>query len=520
MIVPQHDEATMKGPWWQTGVIYQIYPRSFQDSDGDGIGDLEGIRRRLDYLSDTLGVDAIWLSPFYPSPMADFGYDVSEYCNVDPIFGTLDDFDRLLAEAHARELKVIIDWVPNHTSDRHPWFEASRSSRDDPKRNWYVWADPNPDGSPPNNWQSVFGGPAWEWDENTHQYYLHSFLAEQPDLNWRNPAVEAAMLDTLRFWLDRGVDGFRMDVVAFIMKDPGLRDDPQPPTDEPLRSRAHDDVHAEFRKIRSVLDSYDPPRFSIGEIHEPDWGRWASYYGRHLDELHMPFNFTLLHAPWNAGVIRRLVDACDASVPPGAWPNYVLGNHDTTRLATRLGSDRARVAAMLLLTLRGTPTLYYGDELGMEQADIPPELQQDPWGRRMPGMGRDGCRTPMEWDTSPHAGFTDGVPWLPVAEGSRLRSVAVQGATSILGLYQGLLRLRRRTPALRAGAYRSLDAPPGCFVYERSLGPDRFIVALNFEAEPRTVNVEGTVLLSTGLDRDGWSLQHELRPNEGLIIEL
>jgi alpha-glucosidase len=506
--------------WWRSAVVYQIYPRSFQDSNGDGIGDLEGIRRRLGYLSDTLGVDAIWLSPFYPSPMADFGYDVSDYCAVDPMFGTLDDFDRLLGEAHDRGLKVVIDWVPNHTSIQHPWFVESRSSRDNPKRDWYVWVDPKPDGSPPNNWQSRFGGGAWAWDDATGQYYLHSFLVAQPDLNWRNPDVEAAMLDTLRFWLDRGVDGFRMDVVAFIMKDPDLRDDPEPPTDEPPASREHEDVHAVFRRVRAVLDAYDPPRFSIGEIHEPDWTRWASYYGTHLDELHMPFNFSLLHAPWNAGVMRRLVDGCDTAVPPGGWPNYVLGNHDEVRFASRYGPAHARVAAMMLLALRGTPTLYYGDELGMEQVDIPPDRQQDPWGRQMPGMGRDGCRTPMEWDGTAHAGFSDAPPWLPMAGGWRTRNVAVQGDRSILAFYRRMLALRNHTPVLHTGGYRAMEGPRDAFVFERFDGDDRLVVALNFGSEPAAVEISGTVLVSTMLDWDGPVDRVELRPDEGVIVRL
>ncbi|RMF61789.1 MAG: alpha-amylase, partial [Bacteroidetes bacterium] len=296
-------------PWWQTGVIYQIYPRSFKDSNGDGIGDLGGVLEKLDYLSDTLGVDAIWLSPFYPSPMADFGYDVADYTDVDPIFGDLATFDALVAEAHRRGLRVIIDIVPNHTSDRHPWFIASRSSRDNPKRDWYVWRDPAPDGGPPNNWLSVFGGPAWEYDETTGQYYLHSFLKEQPDLNWRNPEVRRAMFDVFRFWLERGVDGFRIDVAHYIMKDPLFRDNPPNPhrgdyhkdmgeydTQLHLYDKGHEDVHEVFRELRRLLDDYsrDRPRFAVGEIHIFDWNAWVRYYGDNLDELHMPFNFALL----------------------------------------------------------------------------------------------------------------------------------------------------------------------------------------------------------------------------------
>ncbi len=505
--------------WWMTSSIYQIYPRSFQDSNGDGIGDLEGIRQRLDYLTD-LGVDAVWLSPFYPSPQADFGYDISDYCDVDPMFGTLDDFDRMLSDMHDRDMKLVIDWVPNHTSDRHAWFVEARSSRDNPKRDWYVWADAKPDGSPPNNWRSNFGGSAWAWDEATGQYYLHSFLKAQPDLNWRNPEVQDAMFDTLRFWSDRGVDGFRMDVVTFIMKDPELRDDPEPPTDEPSNSKGHPDVHAMFRRIRTVLDEYDPPRFSIGEIHEPDWERWASYYGADLDELTMPFNFSLLHAPWNPRVFRRLADACDAAVPAGAWPNYVLGNHDERRLATRYGPGHARVAGMMLLSLRGTPTMYYGDELGIPQADVPPEEQQDPWGRQMPGFGRDGCRTPMEWDLGPSAGFTTGTPWLSLSPGWETRAVSVEGAGSIRDFYRQMLSLRRATPALTIGNYHSLDAPDGCFMFERTDGEETLRIVLNFGDAKCHIDVSGMILLSTRLDVAGQVERLDLRPYEGIIVRL
>lgn len=501
------------------GVVYQIYPRSFQDSNGDGIGDLEGVRRRLGYLAD-LPIDTIWLSPFYPSPMADFGYDVRDYCNVDPMFGTLENFDRLLAEVHGRGMKMIIDWVPNHTSTEHPWFVESRSSRDNPKRDWYMWADAKPDGSPPNNWQSHFGGGAWEWDDRTGQYYLHSFLASQADLNWRNPEVEDAMLDTLRFWLDRGVDGFRMDVVTFIMKDPSLEDDPESRANEPLRSRDHPDVHGVFRRIRKVLDTYRPPRFSIGEIYEPDWQRWASYYGHHFDELHMPFNFSLLHAPWKAPVIRRLVNECDSAVPAGGWPNYVLGNHDQTRLATRYGPDSIRLAGMLLLTLRGTPTLYYGDELGMEQVDIPPEHQQDPWGRQMHGKGRDGCRTPMEWDASVNGGFSTSEPWLAMAEGWQTRNVTAQGESSHLVFYRRMLALRRATPALMVGEYRPFDAADDCFAFERTSGTDRYVVVLNFGVVERRVDLSGTIVLSTRLDTVGPAEHLHVRPKEGIVVRL
>nr|PZN31071.1 MAG: alpha-amylase [Chloroflexota bacterium] len=370
--------------WWQRGVIYQIYPRSFQDSNGDGVGDLRGILQRLDYLA-WLGVDAIWLSPIYPSPMADFGYDVADYCDIHPLFGNLEDFDRLVAEAHARGLKVILDYVPNHTSSQHPWFLESRSSRESPKRDWYIWRDPAPDGGPPNNWLAFFGGPAWTWDEATGQYYLHSFLPEQPDLNWRNPEVQRAMLDALRFWLDRGVDGFRVDVIWLMIKDDQFRDNPpnpdyrpdQPPIASllPVYNADRPEVLDIIRMMRRTLDAYDE-RMMVGEIYLPI-DRLMAYYGQNGDGCHLPFNFQLILLPWQAEKIKAAVDSYEQALPPGGWPNWVLGNHDQPRVATRAGQSQVGVAAMLLLTLRGTPTIYYGDEIGMHNVDIPPEQFQD-----------------------------------------------------------------------------------------------------------------------------------------------
>ena len=356
--------------WWKRGIIYQIYPRSFQDQNGDGVGDLAGIARRLDYLS-WLGVDAIWISPIYPSPMADFGYDVADYCDVDPLFGSLADFDDLVRAAHARGLKVILDFVPNHTSDRHPWFLESRSSRASPKRDWYIWRDGR-NGGPPNNWVSQFGGSAWTYDPGTGQHYLHSFLREQPDLNWRNPDVRAAMLDVLTFWLDRGVDGFRVDVIWLLIKDEALRDNPENPGWQPSQAtinrllQVHNadqpDVHDVIRDMRSLLDRYDE-RLLIGEIYLP-LERLVAYYGKDLSGAHLPFNFQLILTAWKADAIARLIDEYENALPPGGWPNWVLGNHDQPRIAARVGEAQARVAAMLLLTLRGTPTMYYGDEIG------------------------------------------------------------------------------------------------------------------------------------------------------------
>ncbi len=529
----------MNGKWWQKGVIYQIYPRSFMDTNGNGVGDLGGILEKLEYLSGTLGVDALWISPFYPSPMKDFGYDVADYCDVDPLFGDLDTFDRLLDRAHQHGLKVIIDWVPNHSSDQHPWFLESRSSRENPKRDWYIWRDPKPDGSPPNNWGSFFGGPAWTFDNATQQYYMHQFVPEQPELNWRNPEVKSAMLDTLRFWLDRGVDGFRMDVIGLIIKDEQLRDNPSNPdapdnlSENDLFRRLlsvynldQDEVHPMLREIRGVLDEYDD-RVAIGEL----WGpldRWVRYYGEQGDELHLPFNFRLMYLPWRADEFRKSVAEMEAALPDFAWPNYVLGNHDLPRLASRYGGQaQARVAAMLLLALRGTPTIYYGEELGMENGVIPPDKVVDPQGVNLgAAWTRDVCRTPMQWDGSPHAGFSGKEPWLPVSGDYATRNVAamLDEPVSILNLYRAMLDLRRKTPALQLGSYVQLEAgDEDCFVFQRALAGHHVRVALNFSDKEKTLRLPGGTgecLLSTHLDRAGevdfGALS--LRGHEGMVI--
>ena len=521
--------------WWQTGTIYQIYPRSFQDSDGDGIGDLEGIRRRLDHLVG-LGVEATWISPFYPSPMADFGYDVCDYTGVDPIFGAMEDFDRLIAEAHGRGLKLILDFVPNHTSDQHPWFVESRASRDHPRRDWYIWKDPAPDGGPPNNWQSNFGGSGWEYDEATDQYYYHAFLKEQPDLNWRNPDVRAAMYDVLRFWLGKGVDGFRVDVLWHLMKDPEFRDNPpnpawtasQPGIDRYLQKHSadHPDIHKVVREMRDVLEEYGE-RVLIGEIYLP-LERLVEYYGRDMEGAHLPFNFQLLSAAWSAQEIARIVEEYEAKLPPGGWPNWVLSNHDKPRVAARIGEDQARIAAMLLLTLRGTPTLYYGDELGIADVPIPPGRVQDPWEKNEPGLGfnRDPSRTPMPWDRSHCAGFTTGEPWLPLNPDWKTRNVAAMAERpgTLLDLHKRLLELRRERPALHRGDYKGAHCGGDVFAYERCHAGERLLVALNFGGEEARVPLPGNgrVLLSTHLDSEERQVAGELvlRPAEGVILQL
>lgn len=534
--------------WWQRGVIYQIYPRSFMDASGDGIGDLRGIIQRVDYLADTLGVDAVWLSPFYPSPMADFGYDVADYTGIDPVFGSLEEFDELVAKIHQKQLKIIIDYVPNHSSDQHPWFIESSSSQDNPRRDWYTWRDAKLDGSPPNNWLSVFGGSAWEWHPATGQYYLHSFLKEQPDLNWRNPQVKQAMLDVLRFWMERGVDGFRIDVAHFIMKDPGLRDNPlkkKPGSDyhKPLgdydsqvmkHSQNHPDIHPLYREIRQLLEEYsqERQRVSVGEIHIFELDKWAQYYGRDLDELHMPLNFQLLGVDLQAAKVKEVVDSIEQVIPDGAWPNYVFGNHDETRIASRYSGQQARLVAMLVLTLRGTPTMYYGDEIGMQEATIPPDLQQDPWGIRVPGLGRDGCRTPMQWSDKANAGFSapEADPcWLPIHEDFPETNVESQlgKPDSTLNLYRRLLAHRKASPALQAGSYRPIDrVRKNCYAFQRALqGFTDQTVVLNFSPAELTIDLgqpgTGEVKVSTYMDREEQIHLNQivLRSHEGIILE-
>lgn len=535
-------------PWWQGGVIYQIYPRSLKDSNGDGIGDLQGIISKLDYFT-WLGVDALWISPIYPSPMVDLGYDVSNYVDIDPLFGDLATFDLLVAQAHQRGLKIIMDYVPNHTSDQHPWFLQSRSSRYNPKRDWYVWVDPKPGGLPPNNWIARWDDIAWEWDAATNQYYLHSFDKAMPDLNWRNPAVKEAMFNVARFWLDRGVDGLRIDSAQYIMKDPQLRDNPPNPDPRvpPYKSmgdydsqlhindRNYPDIHEVYRELRHILNSYNSgnPRVALGELHIYDWSAWTLYYGTHLDEIQMPINFGLLTVTWNADAVHHLINAVEAALQPGDWPNYVLGNHDVPRIVTRIGQQEARVALMLLLTLRGTPTLYYGDEIGMHDVEIPLGRVRDTWEKNIPesGFGRDPERTPMQWDNSPNAGFCPPTarPWLPMASDYQQVNVAAQRQDqhSVLSLVRTLLQLRRATPALAMGSYTPVEcAASDCFVYQRQFGDEHCLIALNFSSDERQLHlptIQTTrVLVSTYLDREESVdlTPLRLRGNEGCIIEV
>jgi alpha-glucosidase len=541
--------------WWQTGVIYQVYPRSFQDTNGDGVGDLRGITARLDYLV-ALGVDAVWISPFYPSPMADFGYDVADYTGVDPLFGTIADFDALIAAVHERKLKLILDFVPNHSSNLHPWFIDSRSSRTSPKRDWYLWRDPAAPGGDhwrparervPNNWMSHFGGSAWTFDETTRQFYLHSFLKEQPDLNWRNPEVREAIYAAMRFWLDRGVDGFRMDVLWLLIKDDEFRDNPRNPDWHegwqgfgsvlPKHTADQPETHEIVREMRALLDSYADrgSRVLIGEIYLP-LRELVRYYGAdenpsgpQLNGANLPFNFHLIQTQWEAQAIANIVLEYERLLPTGAWPNYVLGNHDQSRLATRVGAAQSRVAAMLLLTLRGTPTLYYGDEIGMQDVPIAPDQVQDPAEKNEPGKGhgRDPERSPMLWDGSANAGFTapEAKPWLPLLANRAEVNVAVEGVDhkSTLSLYRVLLSLRREFAALHSGAISDVRAYDGVLSYVRSDGVERFQIHLNLTGDHRQVPSEaGHILFTTVMDGAGAEVDGSmvLEGGEGAILML
>ncbi|MCF0068860.1 DUF3459 domain-containing protein [Dyadobacter sp. CY261] len=526
--------------WWQTGIIYQIYPRSFQDASGDGVGDLKGIIQRLDYLQ-WLGVDCIWLSPIYPSPMADFGYDISDYQGVHPLFGTMEDFDELLDHVHGRGMKLILDLVPNHTSDQHPWFLESRSSRDNPKRDWYIWHDGGENGALPNNWLSVFGGHAWEWDETTQQYYYHAFLKQQPDLNWRNPEVQQAMMDVMHFWLRKGVDGFRVDVMWHMVKDAQLRNNPVAPNSafdendliyeyhDPVYSTDQPEVHEIVRMMRKVTNEYEG-RVLIGEIYLPIQ-KLVTYYGLNQSGAHLPFNFKLLSLPWDSKQIAGAIDEYEGALPADGWPNWVLGNHDQPRIASRVGRSQARVAAMLLLTLRGTPTIYYGDEICMRDVPIPPDEIVDPQGLNMPdrNISRDPGRTPMQWNAGENAGFSDAKPWLRLPDSFRRVNVDLQkeDPESMLSLYRSLITLRKRQPAFQTGQYTPVYSDKQLIAYIRENDLDRFLVVLNLShrpayLRPKNEHFEGEIIVSTEAERIGLRVDNNLllSGDEGLIVRL
>jgi len=488
-------------PWWQHAVIYEIYPRSFMDSNNDGIGDLNGIASKLDYLKD-LGVDAIWITPCFPSPQVDFGYDVTDYVDIDPMYGNLANFDTLVAEAKKRNIKVILDFVVNHTSDQHKWFLDSKSSRTAAHRDWYIWRDGKSPDQPPNNWLSTFGLSAWQFDPTTNQYYYHYFYPEQPDLNWRNPAVEKAMFDVTRFWYKRGVAGFRLDAVDTLFEDPNLTDNPVAPgTDKFGRPNTIEkynkklpEIHRSLQKLRSVADEYDA--VLIGETWTKNVAQLKDYYGESNNELQLPMDLMLTELKFSASVFREHIGAVDAA---GGWPTYVITNHDITRSYTRYADgvhddSIAKMMAGLYLTLRGTPIMYYGEEIGMKNTD--PESKEqvmDPIGKLGWPLekGRDGERTPMQWTSGPNAGFTKGTPWLPVPPTSKTHNVETESGDpkSILTFYKQVLRLRKGSPALLEGKYIALnESDPNVYAYLRRQGNDTILVVLNMSAtkqEPR-----------------------------------
>lgn len=567
--ISKNSLSTGGSDWWKKAVFYQVYPRSFNDSSGNGIGDLQGIIEKLDYLNDgtanSLGIDAIWFSPFYVSPDHDFGYDVADYCDIDPRYGTLADFDRLVREAHSRGIRVMLDLVVNHTSDRHQWFRESRSSRQNHRRDWYIWRDGRGrKNSPPNNWKNHFFGPAWTFDEATGQYYLHSFLPQQPDLNWFNPAVREAVYGAVLFWLERGADGFRLDVPHVYCKDEMFRNNPPfflrprarggmpwrdrspvmnifnlfglPDLQYKKYTRHHPETHRILRELRKILDSY-PAKTSVGEIISEDPAQVAAYYGVENDELHMNFYFDLAHCRWKAGAFRRCVERWERLLPGDAWPAYAFSNHDLVRAISRYdrdgrGDKRARLLAMMLLTLRGTPFIYYGEEIGMKDPFLPRQMLKDPVGIKWYPFhrGRDGARTPMQWDNSkPYAGFTVGKPWLPVGPEPKKRTVTVQlkDPGSLLSFYRNMIRLRRELPALNEGSYHSITGrvPRDCFVYRREHDNENILIALNFSTAVRRITPiapgrEYRILIST----DPWRKLGDsdgplyLGPLEGCII--
>jgi len=516
-------------------VVYQIYPRSFKDSNDDGIGDLPGIISKLDYLAG-LGVSAIWLSPVYTSPMIDFGYDVADYTAIDPVFGTMADMDRLIAEAHARDIKVILDLVFNHTSDQHEWFKASRSSRDNPKRDWYIWRDAAEDGELPNNWLSVFGGPAWEFDPHTQQYYMHSFAKQQPDLNWQNPEVRAAAKQVMRFWLERDVDGFRMDAVNWYAKDPLFRNDPPNPEYDPqhdspydgllhYNSRDHAEIYDCIRVLTDVLEAYDE-RFMLieADFDTPlDVDSYFDFYDRIDTRVAAPFNFIDLYLPWNAQSFRSFIDSFQAGLKPGRTPIYTAANHDRSRLATRIGTDATKPAAVLFLTLPGATAMYYGQEIGMEDVSIPDGAVRDKLEKR-PGSterGRDPERTPMQWSAEHYAGFSTHKPWLPVGPNYQVCNVAAESAdpASLLNLYKKLFALRASSNVIKKGDYQPLNLMNSdLFGFTREYRGDKLAIVINFShTDTIACPVSGNIILSTC---DQGNTRAELQPLEARIVQI
>ncbi len=527
--------------WPDVNALYQVYPRSFKDASGDGVGDLKGITSKLDYFSgskDSLGIDAIWISPIYRSPMKDFGYDVSDHCDIDPIFGTLDDFKHLLAEAHKRGIKVMLDFVPNHTSDQHPWFQEALADRNSPKRDYYVWRDPSADGALPNNWLSFFGGSTWELDPASGQYYLHTFLKSQPDLNWDNPRVREEMKDVLRFWLDLGVDGIRADAIWYISKDPDFRDDPMRAGAAAGEdsfwsyvhrySRAGPRVVEYLRELAEVVESY-PDRFIVYEhLFDGDVGDRMEQF-RALYEVNprvsAPFNFEGMFTEWGASHFGDFIQFAQDMLREGDISVYSFSNHDQSRIVSRFGEDRARLIAMMQLTMPGLPTIYYGDELGMKDVAIPMEKMVD-GGRGMSGS-RDPVRTPMQWDRTRNAGFSDGEPWLPIDSAYKTHNVVSELADndSFFALYQTLLRLRREDETMTKGAYVRIESYKDILAFERTHGETNYMVVLNFSDKKRDVFVSylGEIVCSTYPARHSVIAKNgevTLQPYQGIVVKV
>jgi len=485
--------------WWKRGTIYQIYPRSFLDTSGNGIGDLGGVIEKLDYLQ-YLGIDAIWLSPVFPSPQYDFGYDVSDYYSINPLFGSEEDFDFLLKEAHRRNIRIILDLVLNHTSHQHPWFLESFSNRNNPKADWYIWADPKGK-RPPNNWKSVFGGSAWKWNDKRRQFYLHSFTPQQPDLNWRNPEVKKELLSIFEYWLEKGVDGFRLDVVDFFLKDEFLRSNPYCIGRRPYEMQKHiyDKNRPEniqlMQEIRKTIDRF-PQRMAVGEVAERNVEIAAAYYGPNNDGLHLNFNFEFLEQPWKPQKFCRAIEKWENLLEDDNWPAYTLSNHDVPRYISRYGNSipRAKVAAAMLFSLRGTPFIYYGEEIGMTQTRIPKREIKDPVGKRYWPIhpGRDGCRTPMQWNSDLNAGFTSSTPWLKVNPNYKKVNVEkqVQKDHSLFHFYRKLIQCRKKHPPLQNGKLQiSSLTNQNILAYWRKTSDESILVLLNFSSQKQTVTL-------------------------------
>jgi alpha-glucosidase len=520
--------------WWRSAVIYEIAVISFQDSNGDGRGDLPGLLQRIEYL-EWLGVDAVWLTPIYKTPDQDFGYDIADFCAVDPRFGTMDDFDKVVEALHGAGVRLILDLVPNHTSDQHAWFVESCASRTNPKADWYIWAEAGSNGGPPNNWLSRFGGSGWEWCEARRQFYYHSFLPSQPDLNWRNPEVREAIASTMRFWLDRGVDGFRVDASAVLIKDDLLRDNPPDPEadDKTPPPQANIPVFTDDRPeamecieyLREIVDGYDG-RLLCGEV-QGKIDRIGHFYGNSKPRLHLPLNFALLDSEWNAISLQATLDAYFNAVPNGGWPDFVIGGHDKHRVASKIGQAQARILAMLLMTIRGTPFLFAGDEIGQEQVPIPAERVQDPFEKLVKGfdLGRDPERAPLRWDDTDGGGFTDGDPWLPLTRDCTRNIMAQRrDGRSLLNLYHELIALRRREPCLLQGDYQPRRAENDVVSFVRKLNGTEILVGLNISGEPRLWEWRGhgVRLLSTALDCAPGKVEGpiHLKPNEGVVVKI